>query len=246
MRFMVVTAGVVVMLISGPTSAQNLIANPGFEQGNAAFQSDYSFSAGGNCCEGQYTVRGNGSSFNGSFVNPPPSSTGSTLMMVINGSNVANQRIWYQSIGVTPGQRYTLNVRGCTAVAGGPAIIQWQVSGALVGTGVSLPSQTGMWVDIDAEWTAPEGVTSIELAIRDLNTATFPNDFYLDDLVMLAADEPCAPDFNGDGNLDPDDLGDFINCYFSMPACPEADFNSDGNTDPDDLGDFINAYFAGC
>ncbi|MGD9690849.1 MAG: hypothetical protein AB7K52_15095 [Phycisphaerales bacterium] len=58
--------------------------------------------------------------------------------------------------------------------------------------------------------------------------------------------DDCLPDFNNDGNLDPDDLGDFINCYFSMPPCPEADFNNDGNIDPDDLGDFINAYFAGC
>ncbi|MGD9690714.1 MAG: multiheme c-type cytochrome [Phycisphaerales bacterium] len=56
----------------------------------------------------------------------------------------------------------------------------------------------------------------------------------------------CAADFNGDGFVDPDDLGDFINCYFSVPPCPEADFNADSNIDPDDLGDFINTYFAGC
>ncbi|MGD9689442.1 MAG: hypothetical protein AB7K52_07455 [Phycisphaerales bacterium] len=56
----------------------------------------------------------------------------------------------------------------------------------------------------------------------------------------------CAADFNQDGALDPDDLGDYINCYFANPACAGADFNSDGGVDPDDLGDFINAYFAGC
>ncbi|MGD9690500.1 MAG: hypothetical protein AB7K52_12240 [Phycisphaerales bacterium] len=56
----------------------------------------------------------------------------------------------------------------------------------------------------------------------------------------------CAADFNGDGNLDPDDLGDYINCFFSLPPCEAADFNADGNVDPDDLGDFINAFFAGC
>ncbi|MGD9691173.1 MAG: serine hydrolase [Phycisphaerales bacterium] len=56
----------------------------------------------------------------------------------------------------------------------------------------------------------------------------------------------CPADFNGDGNLDPDDLGDMINCYFTLPPCRQADYNADGNIDPDDLGDFINAYFAGC
>ncbi|MGD9690160.1 MAG: hypothetical protein AB7K52_10955 [Phycisphaerales bacterium] len=56
----------------------------------------------------------------------------------------------------------------------------------------------------------------------------------------------CAADFNMDGNLDPDDLGDYINCYFGVPPCGQADFNNDGNVDPDDLGDYINAYFTGC
>ncbi|MGD9690254.1 MAG: beta strand repeat-containing protein [Phycisphaerales bacterium] len=50
-------------------------------------------------------------------------------------------------------------------------------------------------------------------------------------------------DFNGDGNIDADDLGDFINAFFSMPPDPRADFNGDGNIDADDLGDFINAFF---
>ncbi|MGD9690094.1 MAG: M12 family metallo-peptidase [Phycisphaerales bacterium] len=63
---------------------------------------------------------------------------------------------------------------------------------------------------------------------------------------FVADVNPCPPDFNMDGNLDPDDLGDFINCYFGVPPCDGADFNQDGNVDPDDLGDFINAYFSGC
>ncbi|MGD9688920.1 MAG: S8 family serine peptidase [Phycisphaerales bacterium] len=64
--------------------------------------------------------------------------------------------------------------------------------------------------------------------------------------VLATLVDTCAADFNGDGNVDPDDLGDFINCYFGVPACDGADFNADGNVDPDDLGDFINTYFAGC
>ncbi|MGD9688189.1 MAG: hypothetical protein AB7K52_05565 [Phycisphaerales bacterium] len=58
-----------------------------------------------------------------------------------------------------------------------------------------------------------------------------------------AGDVGCPADFNGDGNVDPDDLGDFINCFFEIPPCNRADFNGDGNVDPDDLGDFINVFF---
>jgi hypothetical protein len=67
-----------------------------------------------------------------------------------------------------------------------------------------------------------------------------------DNLVNL----PCPADFNRDGNRDPDDLSDFITCFFldvQFPAaCPRADFNADGFRDPDDLSDFITAFFAGC
>lgn len=56
----------------------------------------------------------------------------------------------------------------------------------------------------------------------------------------------CRADFNGDGNLDPDDLADYIACYFAMPPCILADFNNDSNVDPDDLSDYIGAFFAGC
>ncbi|MGD9688440.1 MAG: hypothetical protein AB7K52_04265 [Phycisphaerales bacterium] len=57
--------------------------------------------------------------------------------------------------------------------------------------------------------------------------------------------EACSIDFNGDGSVNADDLGDFINCYFALPPCDGADFNADGNVNADDLGDFINAYFSG-
>ncbi len=51
-------------------------------------------------------------------------------------------------------------------------------------------------------------------------------------------------DFNGDGNVDPDDLSDFIAAFFTQPQDPRADFNLDGFIDPDDLSDFIAAYFS--
>ncbi|MBL8758883.1 MAG: DUF4157 domain-containing protein [Phycisphaerae bacterium] len=55
----------------------------------------------------------------------------------------------------------------------------------------------------------------------------------------------CPADFNGDGNVDPDDLSDYIGCFFAPPdsPCPRADFNQDGNTDPDDLSDYIGVFF---
>ena len=73
---------------------------------------------------------------------------------------------------------------------------------------------------------------------------------YLNNAAMIVFDgvgsPTCQPDFNGDGILDPDDLADFIGCFFSQPPCPAADYSGDGSIDPDDLADYITAFFAGC
>ncbi len=63
------------------------------------------------------------------------------------------------------------------------------------------------------------------------------------DLDLILAKGRVA-DFNNDGNIDPDDLSDFIGAFFNTPApAPEADLNGDGNIDPDDLSDYIGLFF---
>jgi len=56
----------------------------------------------------------------------------------------------------------------------------------------------------------------------------------------------CPADFNHDGILNPDDLSDYITCYFDSPPCAGADFNHDTNVNPDDLADYLIVYFTGC
>ncbi len=58
----------------------------------------------------------------------------------------------------------------------------------------------------------------------------------------------CTPDYNRDGVIDLDDLGDFMTHYFdeefppgSVPPC--LDFNGDGVVNSDDLGDFITRLY---
>ncbi len=97
--------------------------------------------------------------------------------------------------------------------------------------------------------------TSVLQNVDRLSISTFqPGFFYsanfweagFDNLrIEVIGDTFACNDFNQDGSVDPDDLGDFINCYF-LPGCDRADFNHDDNVNPDDLGDFINAYFGGC
>ena len=249
--FLAVALGAGVVVTSPARGQASVIVNGGFEGGNAGFASDYSYSGGANCCEGQYTVRGNGSTFNASFVNPPPSAPASTLMMVVNGSTTPNMRIWFQTVPVEGGRTYDLTLRGCTAVAGGPAVLQWQVDGALIGQSASLPSVTAQWVDVGAVWTAPAGATSIALAVRNLNTASFPNDFYMDGLSMVERAACDSIDFNNDGLFpDTQDIDDFLSVFAGGPCsndpnCGDIDFNNDGLF-PDTLDiDSLLSVFAG-
>jgi hypothetical protein len=52
----------------------------------------------------------------------------------------------------------------------------------------------------------------------------------------------CAGDFNRDGSLDPDDLADFIVCFFGA-GCSCADLDGNGQVDPDDLSDAVTRFF---
>ncbi|MFN0012120.1 MAG: reprolysin-like metallopeptidase [Phycisphaerales bacterium] len=76
----------------------------------------------------------------------------------------------------------------------------------------------------------------------------------------------CPWDYNADGNLNPDDVGDYITDYYMVPAlhgpggyaiaCPDneppfdagyrVDVTGDCIANPDDLGDYITAYYQGC
>jgi len=82
-------------------------------------------------------------------------------------------------------------------------------------------------------------------AIRggDLSTALF-NGAHV--FVAGTPRPTCRADFNHDGTLNPDDLADYIGCFFATPPCDRADYNAGGETNPDDLADFIGAFFAGC
>lgn len=69
------------------------------------------------------------------------------------------------------------------------------------------------------------------------------NDLITDFIFTTSAS--CPVDFNRDGVVDPDDLSDYLGCFFT-PPCDGADYNNDAFVDPDDISDYIAAFFDGC
>jgi hypothetical protein len=138
--------------------------------------------------------------------------------------------------------------------------------------GATAPSKLRIWspgenksvvvatpgMNQDANGTAIVPVSTdgtIELAIRDLNTSSFPNDFYIDDISLTA--DACTADVGAqggvpghDGLLDNNDFISFIDLFFTQNE--EADLGSQGgiagsdNTwDNNDFIVFIDAFFNG-
>ncbi len=87
----------------------------------------------------------------------------------------------------------------------------------------------------------------------------------------LTVSAGCITDYNGDGQLNPDDLGDYITDYYTSPPVPgpggyavgcaeegppydvgyRVDYDQNCQINPDDLGDYITQYylppeFGGC
>jgi len=109
---------------------------------------------------------------------------------------------------------------------------------------------------VRAEWTlaslglAPTAQVRVRFIAGDADPGSLVeaavDDFEIVSLRCVDPAPACAPDFNGDGTLDPDDLADYIGAFFSQPPAAGSDFNHDGLTDPDDLADYIGAYYSGC
>ncbi|MGD9688720.1 MAG: M12 family metallo-peptidase [Phycisphaerales bacterium] len=137
---------------------------------------------------------------------------------------------------IEAGQSAMLSV---VVTGAGNVTYRWRRNGVNLNDGGKFSGVTTPTLMIESASTSEAGTYQCELRDSCGLSVTAPVD------VVVESSTTCPADFNADGNLDPDDLGDFINCFFG-PGCASADFNGDGNVDPDDLGDFINVFFAGC
>jgi len=64
--------------------------------------------------------------------------------------------------------------------------------------------------------------------------------------VGACSNNPCRGDFNDDATSNIQDVFDFLSCYFSGTACPDADRNGNGTVTVQDLLDFLVDWFRGC
>ncbi len=164
-----------------------------------------------------------------------------------NGLDTVGDTWAFSAVSAAPGLRLTgqpestLGCRGGTssftvsASGPGPLTYQWRFNGEPLDTTVN-PSAATATLTISNVQTASAGGYDCVIG-NACNTVTSRS----------ASLSLCVLDVNCDTFVDPDDLSDYIACFFSNPACDQADFNGDTFVDPDDLSDYISLFFGdGC
>lgn len=163
------------------------VSNGDFEAGNTGFGSDYGYvSPGGNNLypEGVYTVDTNPVNSHNLFTSMGDHTSGSGLMMIINGVN-GNSRVWFQTLtGLVVGETYTFEGYASSVHHDSPATLEVRADGSTFAT-MSLTSTTNSWLYGTGSFVAT--AASMELAIVDTNPQAQGNDYALDDLSVEGA-----------------------------------------------------------
>ena len=189
------------------------IPNGDFESGNTGFDSSYTFhtpfpganSAGeGLWDEGTYGVGTDPSLYHSLWSSFGDHTTGTGLMMIVNGDTQAGVNVWSvptgaNTIPVTPGQTYYFGAwltsvypqLGTPPTA--PATLAFSINGVQIGSDFQLSANVGVWELFYEPWVAD--VTGFaNLSLINKNTVATGNDFALDDITLTTRPPDQTPE----------------------------------------------------
>ena len=170
--------------------SNDMVINGNFSSGNTGFSTNYSPGAGGSfgllTNPGTYAVTTSPSLVHNNFASFGDHTTGSGNMIVCNGSTVANDVVWSQTITVTPNTDY--NFSAWVASVWGPltsgqeAQLQFSIGGTLVGSVYNAPLTGGTWANFFVNWNSGSNTTAVIKIVDQNIAAPGANDFALDDI----------------------------------------------------------------
>jgi gliding motility-associated-like protein len=173
----------------------NLIVNGDFTGGNSGFSTDYQYltNAGLNGVQKAYGIVTAANSWFQFFPACTSSAPSGGNMMVIDGSttNGGNDKVWGQTVTVTPNTNYTFSYWMQTVATPNLANIEVLINGSSIGISTA-PATNCLAAQYSYTWNSGPSTTA-QIAMYDRATASNGNDFSIDDLSLLAAaGNPCA------------------------------------------------------
>ncbi len=167
-------------------SGNNMVVNGDFSAGNTGFTSGYTgyiTPPGGMIPERSYMVTANTLTAHTLSFPMPDHTTGTGMMMVINGSGTPNVTAWCQTVSVQPNTTYNFTAWTARFSNANAPVLQVAVNGVNLGNPVTMGPSMGIWETIGGIWNSGSFTTAV-ICITDLNTALSGNDFTLDDISL--------------------------------------------------------------
>jgi hypothetical protein len=198
------------MVALSQSANANLIVNGDFESGFAFFGSDYGFvgqdgASGGNTLgssslqnTGSFVVTANANNWHPNFDSLGDHTSGAGQMLVANGSENAGAEVWRQFVNLDSAPRggerfFEFTFWARTVFPDSPPSFRLLLNGDQVGGDVLIPVSNETWnsFTIAFDWAPPvDRGFGFNLALVDVNTDGFGNDFAIDDLSLIEVPGP--------------------------------------------------------
>lgn len=174
----------VALLLPALLHAQNLIVNSDFEAGNSGFTSQYTFSTNLGPPE-TYAVLNDPKKGNGNFNSIGDHTTGTGLMLVVNGSTRNDApRAWSQTVAVATHTKHTFSFWATNLFGQNPGRLFIRINGVQIGVLLEVPPELGVWTQFSVEWNSGNAETA-EIGIIFSSLSFGGNDTALDDLSFV-------------------------------------------------------------
>jgi sugar lactone lactonase YvrE len=165
-----------------PVSGERIV-NGDFEQGNVGFTSDYQFHI---MSPGAYDIVTDPQQFNIYATSYGDHTTGSGLMMTMDGALTPNQVVWSETVAVAPHTTYDFSAWVSTCYPLSPARLDFMFNGSSAGV-YTAPATAGVWQQFQTTWDSGASA-AVTVSVIDRNTDFSGNDFALDDISLRAAE----------------------------------------------------------
>ena len=159
----------------------NLLVNGNFSGGNTGFTSEYSYVTP-NSTDGQYFIGPSPNAWNGSMSSCNDHTGSNGNMMLINGSPIANAKVWCQTVAVSPNTNYEFSSWVQSLIAFNPAQLQFSINGVQVGQ-ILNGGNVCNWQRYSGSWNSGVSATAT-ICIENKNTIALGNAFALDDITL--------------------------------------------------------------
>ncbi|HTY86705.1 MAG TPA: hypothetical protein VMB80_04510 [Candidatus Acidoferrum sp.] len=174
------------LLICQCAFAQNLLLNGDFSAGNSGFSTDYFFiSSSQSQTPDTFGIRTNSQDFNPAYTLFVDHTTGAGLMALFDGYPTSDKVAWSETVNISPGMDYLFSGWAASADPFNPATLRFLINGSPSSADLSLPASAGVWTNFAVAWNSGTNLTAT-LAIVDLSTVSYGNDFALDDLAFVS------------------------------------------------------------